>query len=96
MNYLNKVELAGVVGLARTQEVSGKVSVNFSLCVINDYGNAISTEWFNCLYWTDAEGAKRVAKGAELHVEGRLSHTRYIDSEGSERSTYQVKVNKIY
>lgn len=101
MEYLNRIELTGHVGLVKVHEV-GKESVRvarFQMCTCykhNKHWN-IETDWHNVTAWEGQKGIdfKAIEKGKAIHVVGRLKMNRYVDCENEEHISYEVIASKV-
>ena len=96
MEFLNKVELKGVVGRVTTTKVMDKSVTNFSLVteqVNTSRDGAQTTEvtWFNCTTWNEIA----INKGDKVHVLGRMRQRRYVGQDGYERVIYEVVVDAV-
>lgn len=96
MEFLNKVELKGVVGRVTTTRVADKSVTNFSLMTerINVSKDGLQTcevTWFNCTTWNEIA----INKGDYAHCFGRLRQRRYTDQDGAERVIYEVVVDSV-
>ena len=96
MEYLNKIELKGVVGNVRINEFQGLKVANFSLVTKYDYqkkdGSIISENtWHNVVAWEGGEiDVEEVKKGAKLYIIGRLRCNRYTGADGVEKMIYEI------
>ena len=95
---LNRVELRGVVGSARTMKVSESEITRFS--VATDYffknkdGEAVvETTWHSVMAWD--KGLSELKRGDKVEVVGRIRNTRYTDSEGMERTSTEVVASEV-
>lgn len=95
---LNRVELRGVVGNARTMKVSESELTRFS--VATDYffknkdGEAVvETTWHSVMAWD--KGLSELKRGDKVEVVGRIRNTRYTDSEGMERTSTEVIASEV-
>ena len=95
---LNRVELRGVVGSARTMKVSESELTRFS--VATDYffknkdGEAVvETTWHSVMAWD--KGLSELKRGDKVEVVGRIRNTRYTDSEGMERTSTEVVASEV-
>ena len=95
---LNRVELRGVVGSARTMKVSESEVTRFS--VATDYffknkdGEAVvETTWHSVMAWD--KGLSELKRGDKVEVVGRIRNTRYTDSEGMERTSTEVVASEV-
>lgn len=101
MEQLNRIELRGIVGNARTQNVGDQTVTRFS--VATDYAfktksgeSVIETTWHNCTAWsTSVPDAARLERGNGVHLTGRLRMQRYVDANGVDRTVYEVLVQTL-
>ena len=98
MEMLNRIELRGVVGSARTMKVSESEVTRFS--VATDYffknkdGEAVvETTWHSVMAWD--KGLSELKRGDKVEVVGRIRNTRYTDSEGLERTSTEVVASEV-
>ena len=97
MEFLNKIEVQGVVGNTHTQVIGSTRSVRFSLLTEEVYKSSdgtpvVESTWFNCTAF-EGEAIKDtsiVVKGAWLHITGRLKVIRYTDASSRNISIYEV------
>lgn len=99
---INKVILVGNLGKdpdIRTLENGTKVGT-FSIATNESYKDKNDqwqtlTEWHNVVVWRGlAERAEReLKKGAMVYIEGKLTHRRYQDKDGVERSITEIVAN---
>lgn len=96
MEFVNAVEIKGVVGRV-TKTQAGELSiVNFS--VVTEYAYTdkkgtpmVETTWFNCVSFKDIP----IDKGDHVHCLGRFRARRYTDNSGAERTCYEVVTNSV-
>ena len=99
--YINHVELQGIVGTSRVSDLGEKNAVSFSLATNYAFKDregchVIETTWHNCTSFVDKEDDLSIYdKGTPLHIEGRLRNLRYTDACGCERTTIEVVVSKV-
>ena len=96
MEYLNKVELQGVIGSIKPTVVSDTNIIYFTVCTqytYNDKGGnvVIETTWHQCSYSTKNDFPFK--KGDTIHLLGRIKQSRYMDSSGNERIVNTIVVN---
>lgn len=97
MEFLNKVELCGIVGAIHPHyNVMNTPITQFSLCVDTIGKNhdgviVIDSQWFVCTIHQTLE----IHKGDKVHVLGRLSTKKYTDSNGNERTISEVICNTV-
>ena len=102
MEHINRIELRGRVGNVRTNVVGETMVANFSMVTEYLYktrdGGAINeTTWHYVVAWDGREmpDLSLIAKGAQIHVVGRLRASRYTASDGAEKQFYEVVANKV-
>ena len=103
MEFLNRIELRGVVGRADINTVHGSQVCNFS--VVTEYsgvdkeGNsAIDTTWFNVSAWGGREGIPdlySIQKGAWIQVVGRIRLRKYTNQNQEERTSMDVLARNV-
>ena len=102
MEFINRIELAGVIGRIQRQTVSSYKMANFSL--VTEFGfkdksscSVIETTWHNVVAWESEnipslDGIKR---GSHVLVIGRLRARRYTDSNGESRISFDVVATSV-
>ena len=103
MEFLNKIELRGVVGRADVNVVNGSHVCNFS--VVTEYstrdkeGNpVVDILWFNVSAWAGRDTIAdlyTIQKGAWVRVVGRLRVRKYTTQTGEERSAMDVIAGRV-
>jgi single-stranded DNA-binding protein len=90
MEFINKIELCGIVGNVTNTTVGGTSLSRFSLCVEEAYKNAdgtpiIESTWFNCTAWQGEKikDISKIQKGKAVHLKGRVRMQHYTAQEGS-------------
>ena len=102
MEQINRVELLGLVGNSRIQEVNGKRVARFTLATSSAYsdrsgGATIDTQWHNVNAW-EGKGVTcldKIGKGSRVHVWGRIRYSRYTGSDQNERFSAEIQANKV-
>lgn len=102
MEQLNRIELRGVVGTAKTQVLSGNKMCRFSVATSRAYKDkdgiaVIDTTWHNVIAW-DSERTKELSvikAGSKIYVCGRLHTQKYTGQDGVERTSFEVVANKL-
>lgn len=97
MEFINKVELQGIVGSSRVSAIADKKLTFFNLavnhCYKNDNGDCIvETTWLQVESWADIP---ELSKGDCVRVEGRLRTARYTNSAGEDRTQTNVVADKV-
>ena len=99
--YINRVELQGIVGTSKVISIGDKKVVRFSLATNYAYKDkegypVIETTWHACSVWAEREADLTMyRKGTPLHIEGRIRNIRYTDASGCERTTLEVAATKV-
>lgn len=100
MEFLNKIEIRGIVGQVSFAEVGEKRHANFSVCTQYAYKNqsgeaVVETTWFNVSAWEGPKnGIDNLQKGAQVFVSGRI-RTRYYEGNGCERNLQEVEAQEV-
>ena len=97
MEFLNKVELKGIVGKVQTTEVSQNKVTNFTVITETSNGHWSESMWIFVVAWDNAT-AQSIGKGDNVHVIGRFRQRRFNAQDGVERTVYEViatEVNKL-
>lgn len=88
MEYVNKVEITGVVELAALNQCGDTAIAKLSVMTTTEEGGETETTWF--LVTATGETAAKVRKGDAVHVKGRL---RMLQCAG--HATLEVIANSI-
>ena len=103
MEFLNKIELRGVVGVSRLVNCGATTACTFSLATEYAYkgqdgGIIIDTLWIQvCAYGPkpDWPNLNEILKGSKVFVQGRLRAKRYCDAQGIDRTCYEVVAQEL-
>lgn len=102
MEQLNKVELRGVVGSVRIQNIGDTQMARFSVatnyCYKNNSGEAvIETTWHQVTAFKNDKmpDFSSLTKGANVEVKGRIRNSRYTDSNGEERTMTEIIASEV-
>jgi len=102
MEHLNQVELRGVVGSVKIDEVADTYVVHFSMATNYIYRDregcaVIETTWHSVTAWQGpgAPNLNELAKGDKVHVLGRLRQRQYISDSGEKRSTVDILAHSV-
>lgn len=102
MEFLNKIEIRGIVGNSSLQKVDDTRLCRFSVVTElaykgNDGTNIIESTWFNVTAWEgkDITDQEAITRGAIVHVIGRLKCNRYVDTNGNDRVQYEIVARKV-
>lgn len=102
---VNKIILVGNLGRdpeVRTLENGTKVG-SFTLATNESYKDKSDnwqtlTEWHNIVVWRYlAEKSEReLKKGSLAYIEGKMTHRKYTDKDGVERSISEIVASNVY
>ena len=102
MQFLNKIEIQGIVGNSSIQKVADTRLCRFSVVTElaykgNDGTNIIETTWFSCQVFegTGICNLDAITRGAIVHIIGRLKCNRYVDANGNDRVQYEIVARKV-
>jgi single-strand DNA-binding protein len=103
MEFLNKLELRGVVGRSDVNTYNGNQVCNFSVVTettaMDREGNPVlDPTWFNVTAWNGIQGLtelEKIQKGLWVHVIGRVRVRKYTTSEGEERTASDVLARRV-
>jgi len=103
MEFLNKIELKGVVGRAEVNNINGSQVCNFAVVteystIDRDRNSIIETTWFNVSAWAGRDSITdlySIQKGAWVHVIGRQRARKYTAQTGEERTTMDVVAHTV-
>lgn len=96
MEFLNKIELKGVVGKVAKTQIGDKSKTSFSLmtediCSDAQGNKIVEVTWFNCSTFEDIS----IEKGDKVHCLGRIRALRYVDNTEAERISHEVITNSV-
>lgn len=102
MEFLNKVELRGIVGNIRVQEYGDSklariaVATNYAY-KDRDGGVVLDTSWHNVIAWEgrNIQCLNQIQKGTPVCVEGRIRYQKYTDFQGVEHDTTEIIASKV-
>lgn len=104
MEQLNRIELRGNVGMVRVSSYEGKRVANISVPTsiffksrTSETDATLETTWHNVVAW-EGRGIPNLdllVKGTPISVVGRLRTRSYINSEGINRTEYEVVASEI-
>lgn len=103
MEFLNKIELKGVVGRAEVNSFNNSQVCNFSVVteystIDKDRNSIIETAWFNVSAWSGRNNIQElynIQRGSWVRVVGRLRVRKYTTQTGEERSAMDVIANRV-
>lgn len=102
MEYINRIELQGIVGNSRLMTVGTNEVVRFGLATSQflKRGDNImheETVWHSVTAWSgeDIPNLAGITKGAWVYVAGRLRQNRYTTESGEEKVFYEVLASEV-
>lgn len=102
LEMINRVELLGIVGSAKTSVIDNKKITKFSLVTNRCYRNRegcplIETQWHNCMAIESdkVSDLEKIQKGATVHLFGRIRTQKYATNTGEEKISFEIFVNKL-
>ena len=101
MEFLNRIEIQGIIGMSKITPVGDTRVARFSVCTETSYsgtaGIVIDCCWFNVSAWESEKITclDQLEKGKAVRVCGRVRVQRYTDSEGIERQCWEVVAREV-
>ena len=102
MDYINKVEILGVVGKVHITKVADTETAQISVLTEEVYTSkdgcaVVNCTWFSVRAWKSPGivDLQKIEKGSRVHVIGRLRCQRYIDANGSDRQSWEVVAQEL-
>ena len=102
MEFINKIELRGIVGTSTLTRVGESQVCRFSLATDYSYkdrdGNpVVDTTRFNVTAWEgrNIPDLRSVVRGAIVQVSGRVRTYKYTTADGVEKSSWEVFARRV-
>ncbi len=103
MEFLNRIELRGVVGRADINSYNGNQVCNFSVvteasAVDREGNSSIEPTWFNVSAWSGVQGVQdlnQIKKGMWVRVIGRLRVRKWVTQDNEERSSNEIPARLV-
>ena len=100
MEFLNRVEVQGIVGSVSVSRIGDTKVARFSVLTetwytSKDGTNVIESTWFNVSALNAGPEADRIAKGCAVNVKGRMKTFRFTDASGAERVCYEIVAREL-
>ncbi len=102
MEQLNKVQLRGIVGSIRIQNVGNskfaRLTVATNLAYRGQDGCCIiETTWHNVMAWEgkDIHDLDKLEKGSNVEIVGRLKNQRYTSADGTDHSCVEIIASSL-
>ena len=102
MEFLNRIEIKGIVGQSSVNRVGDTKVCRFSVCTEYAYkdhsgGFVVDCTWFNVTAW-EGKGMPdldRIKKGAVAHVHGRVRAYRFTMADGTDRQGWEIIAQSV-
>ena len=102
MEFLNKIELRGIVGATSLNRVGESQVCRFSLVTEYSYTDrddnpVVDTTWFNITAWEgrNMPDFREIGKGTIVQVAGRVRTFRFTMADGAERSGWEILARRV-
>ena len=102
MEFLNRIELRGIVGQSSLNRIGDAEVCRFSLVTEYSYKDrdnnpVVDTTWFNITAWEgkNMPDLRQIAKGVIVQVAGRVRTFRYTMADGAERSGWEILARRV-
>ena len=102
MNFLNRIEIRGIVGHTSTNNHGGKKILNLS--VVTEHASktadgtpVVDMQWFTVTAWEGSCPAlpDTIEKGDWVHLTGRLRTRRYVNAQGEDAVAVDIVASRI-
>ena len=102
MEFLNRIEIQGIIGTVTISQVGDTRLARFSVCTETAYRGqdgccCIDCTWFSVSAFESANirCLDQLAKGTAVKVLGRVRVQRYTDGNGAERQCWEITAQKL-
>ena len=102
MEFLNRIELRGIVGTAALNRIGDSQVCRFSLATDYSYKDrdnnpVVDTTWFNITAWEgkNMPDLRLITKGVIAQVTGRVRTFKFTMADGAERSGWEVMARRV-
>lgn len=102
MEFINKIELQGIVGNTKVDTVEETKRIRFSLCTQNVYNSkdgdtVIDCAWFGCTAWQDdkIKDISKIKKGTTVHLKGRVRVQKYYHANDAIKYAWEIVCQEI-
>ncbi|MBR1705683.1 MAG: single-stranded DNA-binding protein [Bacteroidales bacterium] len=102
MEFINKIEIRGIVGTANLAVNGDRQYCKFS--VVTDFASrrdgspVIDSTWFNVTAW-EGRGMpdlSKIVKGTWVQVQGRIRTYKFTTSEGTDRLGWEIYARQVF
>ena len=102
MEFLNRIELRGVVGQAALNRIGESQVCRFSLVTEYSYKDrennpVVDVTWFNVTAWEgkNMPDFRQIGKGVIVQVAGRVRTFRFTMADGTEKSGWEILARRV-
>ena len=102
MEYINHIELRGIVGTYSLNRIGESQMCRFSIVTEYSYKDresnpVVDTTWFNVTAWEgkNMPDLRQIVKGAIVQVSGRVRTFKFTMADGTERSGWEVMARRV-
>ena len=101
MEFINSIELQGIVGVCTITEVGPNKVARFAVCTERSYKSqdgtpVIESTWHNCTAWSgDCKDVEKLERGKMVNVRGSVRRFKYTMNDGSEHAGSEVLVDSL-
>ena len=102
MEFLNRIELRGIVGMSSLNRVGDAEVCRFSIVTEYSYKDrdnnpVVDTTWFNVTAWEgkNMPDFRQIGKGTIVQLAGRVRTFKYTMADGAERSGWEILARRI-
>lgn len=102
MEYLNRIQIRGIVGAVRLNEIHGTKVATFSVSTehlkkMPGGSHACEVTWHNVVCWQSesSESLETIDRGAAVYVEGRIRSNQYTSASGEKKNFYEIVASRL-
>lgn len=101
MEFINRIELVGVVGRFNKQTFSNRMVANFSVVTEYSYKDktgcaVVETTWHNVVAGQNGDmPLDLIDRGTQVCVHGRLRSRRYTSESGETKTIFEVIASSV-
>ena len=102
MEQINRIELRGLVGSVKLQEVGEKKVARITVATAMAYNDrsgaaVIETQWHNVNAWEGKriECLDRLKKGDKVWLFGRVRYNKFTGADGLEHNSTEIIANRL-
>ena len=102
MEFLNRIELRGIVGTSSINRVGDAEVCRFSIVTEYSYKDrdnnpVVDTTWFNVTAWEgkNMPDFRQIGKGSIVQLAGHVRTFKYTMADGAERSGWEILARRI-